>query len=106
MTLPILVSLGAIADVTDPAEAMVVETNAQELTGDWRSYATRIPPAGPSRPHTGTPPQILGSALFALGSLPDYKILIVFPDRLNGTPDYLQYSYHDARGTIQVKRIP
>jgi len=117
VTLPILVSLGAIADVTDPAEAMVVETNAQELTGDWRSYATRIPPAGPSRPHTGTPPtQSLGSALFALGSLrgfmsfsatlPDYKILVVFPDRLKGTPDYLQYAYQDAWGTIQVKRIP
>jgi hypothetical protein len=39
-------------------------------------------------------------------TLPDYKIPVVFPDRLNGTPDYLQYSYHDARGTIQVKRIP
>jgi hypothetical protein len=113
VTLPILVSLAAIADVTDPAEAMVVETNAQELTGDWRSYATRIPPAGPPRPHTGTPAtQGLGSALFALGSLqvfmsfsatlPNYKMLVVFPDRLKGTPDYLQYSYHDARGTIQV----
>jgi hypothetical protein len=66
----------------------------------------------PERP----PPKSWGSALFALGSLqgfmsfsatlPDYKILVVSPDRLKGTPDYLQYPYHDARGTIQVKRIP
>jgi RES domain-containing protein len=117
VTLPNLVSLGAISDLTDPAEATVIDTSAQELTGDWRSYATRIPPAGLPAPHTGTPPtQLLGSALFALASLqglvrfsatlPDYKILVVFPDRLKGTPDHLQYSYHDARGAIQVMRIP
>ena len=117
VTLPILVSLSAISDLTDPGEAAVMGTNAQELTGDWRSYATRIPPASASAPHTGTPPtQSLGSALFALGSpqgfvsfsatLPDYKILVVFPDRLMGTADHLQYSYHDVRGALQVKRIP
>ncbi len=117
VSLPILVSLGAISDLTDPLEAAVVETNAQELTGDWRSYATRLSPTGAPGPHTGMPPtHSLGSALFALGSpqglvsfsatLPDYKILVVFPARLTGTPDYLQYSYHDARGTIQVRRIP
>ena len=117
VTLPILVGLSAVADITNPAEATLIETNAQELTGDWRSYATRIPPVGPTAPHTGVPPtQSLGTALFALGSsqgfvsfsatLADYKILVVFPDRLKGTPDYLQYSYHDDRGTMQVKRIP
>jgi RES domain-containing protein len=102
VTLPILVSLSAISDLTDPAAATVIETNAQELTGDWRSYATRIPPAGPPAPHTGSPH---GFASFS-ATLPDYKILVVFPDRLKGTPDYLQYSYHDHRGGIQVKRIP
>jgi RES domain-containing protein len=71
VTLPVLVSLGAISDLTDPAEAAVIETNAQELTGDWRSYATRFPPVGPPAPHTGTPPtQSLGRALFALGGPP------------------------------------
>ena len=117
VTLPILVSLGAVADLTDPSEATVIEANAQELTGDWRTYSIRIPPAGPPAPHTGVPPtQGLGSALFSLGStqgfvsfsatLPDYKILAVFPDRLKGTHDHLQYAYHDDRGTMQVKRIP
>jgi hypothetical protein len=117
VTLPIAVSLGAAADLTDPVEAAIIETNAQELTGDWRCYATRIPPASFPAPHTGMPPtQTLGNALFALGShqalttfsatLPDYKILVVFPDRLKGSADYLEYSYHDDRGTMRVKRIP
>jgi RES domain-containing protein len=34
VTLPIVVSLGAVADLTDPAEATLIETNAQELTGE------------------------------------------------------------------------
>jgi hypothetical protein len=117
VTLPIMVGLTAVADLTDPAEAARVGTNAQELTGDWRSYATRIPPAFAPRPHTGVPPTHgLGNALFALGrhqglitfsaTLPDYKVLAVFTDRLKGTADYLQYSFHDDRGAMQVKRIP
>ncbi|HMF79254.1 MAG TPA: hypothetical protein VK604_26580 [Bryobacteraceae bacterium] len=117
VTLPVMVSLIAVADLTDPAEAAKIDTNAQELTGDWRSYATRIPPAVPPTPHSGAPPtHDLGSMLFALGkhqgfisfsaTLPDYKILVVFPGRLKGTTDYLQYSFHDDRGAMQVKRIP
>ena len=117
VTLPITVGLTAVTDLTDPAEAATLDTNAQELTGDWRSYATRMPPAVPPGPHTGVPPtHDLGNALFALGkhqglisfsaTLPDYKILVVFPDRLKGTGDYLQYSFHDDRGAMQIKRIP
>jgi hypothetical protein len=30
----------------------------------------------------------------------------VFTQRLKGTADYLEYSYHDERGAMQVKRIP
>jgi hypothetical protein len=108
---------GGDADLTDPAEAATLDTNAQELTGDWRSYATRIPPAVPPGPHTGVPPtHDLGNELFTLGkhqglisfsaTLPDYKILVVFPDRLKGTGDYLQYSFHDDRGAMQIKRVP
>lgn len=113
VTLPIMLSLSVIADLTDSAEAAKIDTNAQELTGDWRGYSTRIPPA----PHTGSPPtQSLGNALFATvkfqgllsfsATLPDYRILVVFTQRLKGTADYLQYSYHDDRGAMQVRRIP
>lgn len=118
VTLPIIVGLTSVADLTDPVEAATVDTNAQELTGDWRSYATRIPPFVPPGPHSGLPPtQNLGIALHGLArhqglitfsaTLPDYKILVIFPDRLNkGSADYVQYSFHDDRGAMQVKRIP
>jgi hypothetical protein len=117
VTLPIMVSLNVIADLTDPVEAAKIDTNAQELTGDWRGYSTRIPPIAPPAPHTGSAPtQSLGDALFATvkfqgllsfsATLPDYKILVVFTQRLKGTADYLQYSYHDDRGAMQVKRTP
>jgi hypothetical protein len=113
-----MVGLTAVADLTDPAEAAKIDTNAQELTGDWRSYATRIPPAFPPAPHSGVPPtHSLGTVLHGLGNyqglitfsatLPDYKVLVVFPGYLvKGGTDYLQYSYHDALGAMQVKRIP
>jgi hypothetical protein len=117
VSLPIIVVLTAVADLTDPAEAAAIDTNAQELTGDWRSYFTRIQPAVPPAPHTGVPPtHSLGNALFGLrkhqglitfsATLPDYRILVVFPCRPNETADYLQYSFHDDRGAMQVKRTP
>lgn len=118
VVLPITVGLSDVADLTVSAEAATVDTNAQELTGDWRSYATRIPPAFPPAPHSGLPPtQNLGFVLYGLGkykglisfsaTLPDYKILIVFRDRLlKGVSDHLEYSYHDDRGVKQDKRIP
>jgi len=28
----------AIVDVSDPAQAALIDSNAQELTGDWRGY--------------------------------------------------------------------
>jgi len=117
VTLPVMVSLSAVADLTDPIEADKVETNAQELTGDWQSYSSRIPTSSPDGPHAGIPPtQSLGHALFTVGihqglvtfsaRMPDYKVLAVFTDRIKGTPNYLQYSFHDSHGALQVKRIP
>jgi RES domain-containing protein len=118
VTLPILVSLTAVADLTDAGEAASVDTNAQELTGDWRSYANRMPPVSPPAPHSGVPPtHSLGHALHTLvakhqglisfsATLPEYKILAVFPDRLKPPADYMQYSFHDGRGALQVIRVP
>jgi hypothetical protein len=118
VTLPIMASLSAVADLTNSVEAAMLDTNAQELTGDWRSYATRIPPGTLPGPHSGLPPtHALGITIHGLrkhqgfitfsATLPDYKILVVLPGRLvQGTADYLQYSFHDDRGALQVKRIP
>jgi hypothetical protein len=46
VVLPVTVDLEAVADLTEDAEANVVSTTAQELTGDWRSYADRTGDAG------------------------------------------------------------
>jgi RES domain-containing protein len=72
VVLPVTVDLGAVADLTEDAEANVVSTTAQELTGDWRSYADRtvMPGAGEAAPHSGSAPtQQLGSELFRLGPI-------------------------------------
>ncbi len=44
--LPLLVSLGAVVDLTDPAVLAAIDTSVQELTGDWRGYGLRpyVPP--------------------------------------------------------------
>jgi RES domain-containing protein len=47
--LPISVNVTDITDLTDGAQAHLVETNAQELTGDWRRYAHRK--SSPPSPH-------------------------------------------------------
>jgi RES domain-containing protein len=100
-------------DLTEPSEAAVLSTNAQELTGDWLSFSNR--PGG--APHAGkAPTQELGEALFNLGSvkgfvsfsakLPDYKILGVFIGRLVSGQDEIKYSYHDRHGILQTIIIP
>ena len=40
VTLPITVGLTAVTDLTDPAEAATIDTNAQELTGGVRHPLT------------------------------------------------------------------
>jgi RES domain-containing protein len=39
------VSLATVVDLTDPAVLSLLGTSVQELTGDWRGYAHRPPPA-------------------------------------------------------------
>jgi hypothetical protein len=64
---PINVYLSTIcgADLTHSAEADIIDTNAQELAGDWRWYKHRPLTYGcPSPTHTGAAPtQQLGQAL-------------------------------------------
>jgi len=88
----VAVHLTAVADLTRHSQRSLVGTNAQELTGDWRSYAVRHQVAG--RP--GSPPlaptQRLGAELFGdtrFEALKTYSakqpfsaVLVVFPQRL------------------------
>lgn len=67
VVLPITVRLSDVADLTVPSEAAKVDTNAQELTGDWRSYSTWTS----APPHSGTPPtQEFGEELYRLENIP------------------------------------
>jgi hypothetical protein len=47
---PVRVALSRVIDLTDLAQQQVIETNAQELTGDWRAYAFRGPIGYPRSP--------------------------------------------------------
>lgn len=90
---PISVALGNVVDFGDPHCRSVVETSAQELTGDWR---TELPVAGgPPAVRSivsEAPTQQLGAALDNLDSegflapsakAPTISNLVVFPHRVD-----------------------
>jgi hypothetical protein len=114
--LPVEVYLTDVADLADPVQAHALGTNAQELTGDWRSFAHRAMPAGgKTTPHAGlSPTQLLGAELFAGGfkglisfsaKCPARKVLAVFPESL-AVPCYIQYTYEDHQGKHQIIKVP
>jgi hypothetical protein len=90
--LNVQVTLQSVADLADPAEQHKIGTTAQELTGDWRSYALRGPKVSVSQPTGLAPTQLLGAALHAVPGLegfrtvsarvPTHMSLVVFPDKL------------------------
>lgn len=113
--LPISVNVSDIADLTAPAQGHIVDTNAQELTGDWRSYPNRK--STPPSPHAGkAPTQQFGDELFRLAvykgfisfsaKLPDYKILAIFVQLLIRGTDKIDYTYHDLHGVLQTVSVP
>ena len=66
VTLAIQVQLSLIVDLSVPAQATLVDTNAQELTGDWRGYQQRGSATSVAGPTGKAPTQELGDQLFAL----------------------------------------
>jgi RES domain-containing protein len=120
---PVTADLSDIADLTDPEQAVLLQTNAQELTGDWRTYAQRGQPGGghPS-PHAGiAPTQQLGMALYHVESAgkaifkgflsfsatcPELRILGVFTERLRQSSSNLKYTYRDDEGRDHRTQIP
>jgi hypothetical protein len=116
-TITVAVDLTDIVDLTDPEQADVLDTNAQELTGDWLIYGSRANPVGSSSTtHTGiAPTQRLGQALFDNGfkglitfaaTIAHYKNLVVFPQRLTGSPCTITYTWTDPSGAARMLRIP
>lgn len=116
VTIPIRVRLGGVVNVSDPSQAALIGTNAQELTGDWRSYKHRSSVTSVTGPTGKAPTQELGEALFGLCSdvqgfitisarLPYYRALVVFPERLRAGRDYVRYTVKTS-GSTQTIEIP
>lgn len=109
------VVLYELADLTDVANQTLIETSAQELTGDWRSYAIRGRTTTVSGPIGASPTQELGKALYNVPSekafegfrtlsakVPTCMILGVFPKRLGSRSRIL---IRDHLGNV-IQTIP
>lgn len=91
---PVSVALNNVVDFGDPGCRSVVETSAQELTGDWRTRhpVAGSPPAVRSRA-SEAPTQLLGAALERSPSVegfltpsakaPAISNLVIFPHRVD-----------------------
>jgi hypothetical protein len=111
-TIPIHVQLAAVVDVSDPAEARLLDTNAQELTGDWRGYRQRGSSTSVKGPTGRAPTQEFGTPVFTTcpdvqgivtlsARLPYKRILGIFTTRLKLGRDYVSYTANST-----TKQIP
>lgn len=107
--LTVQLRLSAVVDLTDIAEQMRVDTNVQELTGDWRGYAQRSSITPVSLPVGTAPTQGLGDAIFrdprdieglltVSAKVPYHRNLVAFPAHLRSS-SFIQYDWSDAGGS-------
>jgi hypothetical protein len=90
--LNVQVQLNEVVDLTNTNNQVTVQTSAQELTGDWRSYQLRSPTMPIPQPTGPAPTQQLGAALYGVAPIegfltlsarvPTQRILAVFPQKL------------------------
>ncbi|WP_316204521.1 RES domain-containing protein [Bradyrhizobium sp. SZCCHNS3051] len=89
--LTIQVSLQRVADISDLSSQVLLGSNVQELTGDWKGYDHRTPHTSVAAPIGMSETQHLGIALYRTGiegfmttsaKIPWHKILVVFPGNL------------------------
>lgn len=115
VTLAITVSLVNVVDLTDTHQQAVVDTNAQELTGDWQGYRQRSALTSVSGPVGSAPTQKLGNALRKLpgveafvtlsARIPVSKALVIFPRKLT-RPHSVTCSYTDPTGRPVTLSLP
>jgi hypothetical protein len=84
--------LQQIADLSAVDQQTLLETTAQEITGDWLAYQLRGPTTSVTAPTGVAPTQQLGAALHAVPNLegflaisatvPTSRTLILFPGKL------------------------
>ena len=109
--LNVQIILHEVVDLTETSAQIPLNTNAQELTGDWKGYDIRSSISPIANPKGIAPTQELGLELFKTGvegfrsisaRVPDHKTLTVFVDNLR-TGISLRFS--DPSGSI-VHHIP
>ena len=93
ITINVRVQLDEVADLSDPGNQTLLDTSAQELTGDWNGYHARSALTSVSGPLAPAPTQDLGASLNARpmlegfltvsAKLPTYRNLVVFPQNLS-----------------------
>lgn len=108
VTLSVKVQLSAVADLMQVLAQQVLQTSAQELTGDWQGYQLRGPGMSVSQPVGLAPTQELGEALkrdvrqiegfrAVSAKLPYHQILGVFPQNLRPGSS-VRFTYRDSSG--------
>jgi hypothetical protein len=107
------VTLQEVIDLTDiNAAEVLLGSNVQELTGDWKAYEIRNFATPVSNPNGISPTQQLGMALFATGvegfravsaKIPYHKTLTVFTERLRPGSSL---TFSEAPTGTVVHRIP
>jgi RES domain len=107
VTLNVHIILHDVVDLTDEASAQIpLETNVQELTGDWKGYQIRNRYTSVSGPTGIAPTQQLGRALFDTGvegfraisaRVPYHKTLVVFVDSLQKGSEL---TFSDGSGVV------
>jgi hypothetical protein len=102
------VVLQQVVDLTLVSQQELIETTAQELTGDWRGYQLRTSRAASIQGPVGTAPtQDLGEALFAVpgiegfrtlsAKLPYHRNLVIFPQKMfKGS----SLKFHDSSASL------
>lgn len=109
--LNVSVTLNAVADLT--ANIALLQTNAQELTGDWRGYSDRKVGGPMTGVEVGSAPtQQLGYSLYSVAGIeafltfsakiPTYRCLVVFPNKLRSTSSV---QFFDPSGKV-IHKIP
>jgi hypothetical protein len=110
VVLCVQVQLQHVADLTQAAEQVMLQTSAQELTGDWQGYQYRQPQDTVNQPVGAAPTQALGQAPFTLPGLEGFRAvsarvpnrmnLVVFPQRL--LPGSSLTVYHNGRAIHRI----
>jgi len=104
-------SLNKVVDLAGSLPTL--DSNAQELTGDWRGYADRSSGGSLQGIETGmAPTQVLGDAMHSVSQveglltfsskIPTYRCLVIFPQKIS-SPSVVEF--FDPSGKV-IHTIP